>query len=374
VIRVLQFADRINRFDFIDTIVRWADPRRFVVGVCVRDGVSNIVDPGYGEGVPKWVLNGAARREVPRAAVQLAGVLKRWRADVVHAHHYDQAVIGWLATRLYPKARLIVGRHYSDSIYRSSSGIKRRALLAIEQAVNRAASRIVVPSTLIRDILTLRQGIDPRKVEVIYYGFNPEKYTRIDPAEVARLRRELGMEGHFVIGNISRLHEEKGHRFLFEALAGLRGRRPDLRLLLVGEGPERPALEQRVRELGLGDVVRFLGFRHDAIPLMAAVDAVVQPTLQEAFSQVMVEALWLGKPLVITDVSGATDILRDGDNGLLVPRGDVAALAAAIGRVAADRELRLRLSERGQEFVRKNLAIEGLVRRYEACYEHVLTG
>src|SRR5262249_19194528 len=145
--------------------------------------------------------------------------------------------------------------------------------------------------------------------------------------EIQRVRTELGLEGRFVLGNFARLHEEKGQRVLIEALASLRPRYPQLTLVVVGEGPERGALEAQVRDCGLDDRVRFLGWRHDAMMLMAAVDVVVQPTLQEAFSQVMAEALWMGKPLVITDVSGAPDIIRDGRNGLLVPRGNAPALA-----------------------------------------------
>ena len=255
-------------------------------------------------------------------------LLRRWRADILHTHHYDQAVIGWMATRIYRKTRLVIGRHYSDSIYRSTTGLKQKALLALEQVVNRAAARIIVPSTSIREILTRRQGIDPAKVDLVPYGFVPEKYVPPHPDEVQRLRAELGLEGKFALGNFARLHEEKGQRFLVRAMEDLHADFPQLALLIVGEGPERAALERQIRHAGLGDVIRLLGWRRDAMTLMAAVDAVVQPTLQEAFSQVMAEALWMGRPLVITDVSGATDIIRDAHNGLLIPMGDPQALTS----------------------------------------------
>ena len=96
---------------------------------------------------------------------------------------------------LSARLRLVVGRHYSDSIYRSTTGLKRKILLALEQMVNRAASRIIVPSTYIREILTRRQGIDPAKVDLVPYGFVPEKYVPPHPDEVQHLRAELGLEG-----------------------------------------------------------------------------------------------------------------------------------------------------------------------------------
>jgi glycosyltransferase involved in cell wall biosynthesis len=371
-LRILQFADVINRYDFIDAIVRYANPREFQVGVCVRTAQSNIADPAYTAAVPRWVLSGTSRREVPRAAWQLAGILRRWKVDILHTHHYDQAVIGWWATRLHPRTRMVVGRHYSDAIYRSAAGLKRKLLLGLEQAVNRAAARIVAPSAFIVEILTRWQGVDPAKVEQIPYGFVPEKYEAHRPEDVRRLRDELGLTGRFVLGNFSRLHKEKGQRFLLQAVAEIRKTRPDLTLLVVGEGPERPALERQVRESGLADAVRLLGWRRDVMALMAVVDVVVQPSLQEAFSQVMAEALWMGKPLIMTDVSGAPDVIRDGHNGLLVPRGDASALTAAVARVAGDEALRGRLAAAGRSYVADRLTASKVIPLYEHCYRRAM--
>jgi glycosyltransferase involved in cell wall biosynthesis len=106
--------------------------------------------------------------------------------------------------------------------------------------------------------------------------------------------------------------------------------------------------------------------------IMAAADAVVQPTLQEAFSQAMVEALWMRRALVITDVSGAPDIIEDGRNGLLVPRGDAAALASAVIRLARDADLRTRLGEAGRAHVEERLDIDKIIRLYEESYLRAL--
>ncbi len=368
-IRVFQFADITNRYDFIDNIVQRADRDQFEIGVCVRSSASHIEAPVYADDTPRWVLNGTSRRQIPRAAYQLAHLLRRWRADILHTHLYDEAVIGWLATRIYPKTRLVVGRHYSDSIYRSTTGVKRKALIALEQMVNRAAARIIVPSTYIREILTRWQGIDPAKVDLVPYGFVPEKYIPPHPDEVQRLRAELGLEGRFVLGHFGRLHEEKGQRFLIRAMEDLHAEYPQLALLIAGEGPERAAIERQIRDAGLGDVVQLLGWRRDAMTLMAAVDAVVQPTLQEAFSQVMAEALWMGKPLVITKVSGATDIICDSQNGLLVDKGDAQALTEAIERLVRDDQLREKLAINGRHYVTQNLQIGDIILQYENSYK-----
>src|ERR1700682_3238895 len=196
-IRVLQFADIINRYDFIDALVQRADRGRFEIGVCVRTGESNIEAPVYPRDTPQWTLNGISRREISRAAFKCARLLRQWKVDILHAHHYDQAVIGLLATRLHPGTKLVVGRHHSDAIYRSSRGWRRKALLAVEWAMNRAAARIVVPSSYIAEIVSGWQKVPPGKVDLVPYGFVAEKYTAPRPSDVQRVREELGLARRF---------------------------------------------------------------------------------------------------------------------------------------------------------------------------------
>lgn len=368
-IRVLQFADVINRYDFIDTLVEYANRARFEMSVCVRSekhGIAKPMPPASGKYA---VIEGTGRMSIPMAALRLSRLLREWEIDVVHAHHFDQGIIAWLATLLHPRTRLLIGRHYSDSLYRLPGRAKSRVFLGVEQIVNRAATRIVVPSQMIFELLTERQGIDREKVDIVHYGFVPEKYAAVAASDVAAVRREFAMDGRFVAANFSRLHEEKGHRYLVEAAAKLRDRLPELLVLCVGEGPERPAIEKQIAERGLSENVKLAGWRTDAMAIMAASDIVVQSTLQEAFSQAMVESLWMSKPLIMTDVSGARDVLSDGDNGLLVPKADARSLAEAIERLASDRDLGKRLAKAGHEMVEEKLIISKKIREYEQVFE-----
>ena len=203
---------------------------------------------------------------------------------------------------------------------------------------------------------------------MIPYGFDPEKYEALPAETVRAIREELQMEGRFVIGTFARLSEEKGHRFLVRALSKVCDQIGNILWLIVGEGSERVAIEREIASAGLGNNIRLTGWRRDGIKIMAAVDAVVQPTLQEAFSQAMVEALWLGKPLIMTDVSGAPDIISEGHNGMLVPRGDSDALADAIIHLAGDASLRARLGSAGRAYVKENLVIDKVIARYEEAY------
>jgi glycosyltransferase involved in cell wall biosynthesis len=371
-IRVLQFADIINRYDFIDTIVQYADPEKFEIHVCVRSEEHNIATPVFKDTVRYQLLKGKGKKKLFATAWKLSRFLKKWNIDILHAHHFDQAIIGFLATKFYSKTKLVIGRHYSDALYRLPPGIKRKLLLKIEQKINRIASRIIVPSKYIYEILTQKQHIDSNKIDVILYGFDPKKYQVLSFDSIEAVRKEFAMENRFVVGNFSRLHEEKGHKYLIEAIRKVKDTIPELLVLIVGEGNERKNIEELVRKYELQNVVKLVGWRKDAMIIMKAVDIIVQTTLQEAFSQVMCEALWMEKPLVMTNVSGAVDIIQNEINGLIVSKANVQAIADAIDVLYQKPQLRTMLGNNGKKFIEQQLSISTVIKLYETSYSKTM--
>lgn len=370
-LRVMQLTHLVNRHDFIDVVVRHADPTRFEMSVCTLGVPSNIADPEYeSAGIKNWSLNTPTRKQYPRAVVALEALLRREAIDVVHAHHYEPGAIAAAATLLHPRTALVIGRQYFDAIYRSTDGAKRRLMLAVESACNRRARRIIVPSRMIADLLCHRQGVPREKVVVIPYGFEEEKFEILSN-NVQGVRTELGLDGRTTIGTFARLHRHKGHRYLLDAMAKIVSASPDVLLLLVGEGPERPELERQIADLDLNDHVRLLGWRRDGITVMSAVDIVVQPTLEEAFGQAMIEALWLGKPLVTTDVCGAADMMDNAVDALIVRPGDTRSLASSVISLMGDESLRRRLGETARKRVQKELTVDNIVPRFERLYGRV---
>ncbi len=371
-LRVVQLADLVNRHDFIDVIVEHADRTRFDMRVATFGLPSNIADPGFaGRGVDAVDLGaGRGRRSYPAALGRLVEYVRRERIDVMHTHHFDPAVLGWLATRM-SSTRLVVGRHYSDAILLATTGPKRRAHLFLERRTQRAAVAVIVPSRMIAQ-LVISAGVAARRVHIVPYAFVPQKFAACSSPDGLEERERLGLPASAcVVGTFARLYRDKGHRYLLDAIGQLVGDVPDLVWLVVGDGAERSSLEKAIERTGLGPHVRLIGWRTDAMAVMSAVDVVVQPTLQEAFSSVMGEAMWLRRPLVITDVSGATDIVVDGENGLIVPKRDADALAKAIRRLVADAALRRSLGDRGHQLVTTELTAARVVPQYERIYEAV---
>jgi glycogen(starch) synthase len=148
---------------------------------------------------------------------------------------------------------------------------------------------------------------------------------------------------------VGRLAPQKGVHTLVAAAGLLED--PSVRVLLVGDGPERKALEREAERIDAGDRVRFLGFfAHERLPAaMAHADLLVLPSVYEELGTVLLEAMWAGLPIVASRTGGIPDVIEDGVNGLLVPPGEPEALASVIDRVLADRALAYRLSEGAQK-------------------------
>jgi glycogen(starch) synthase len=170
---------------------------------------------------------------------------------------------------------------------------------------------------------------------------NPAPEIPVLPAR-EELRGELGLAGD-VLAFAGRLGPQKGLDVALEALGGV----PDVTLAIAGGGRDRAALERRAQGLGLGERVRFLGPlpREGVLRLFRAADASLLPSAWENFPHTVVEALAVGTPVIATRVGGVPEVVRDGENGLLVPAGDQEALAAAIRRFFGEDELRRGLAE-----------------------------
>lgn len=371
----MQFARVINRYDFIDSVIRHADPSRFDMMACSLAASSTIEPPDYpAAGIPHWVLRADTRRSYPATVLRLAKLLRREKVDILHTHHFDEALIGVMAATLSTRTRVVVGRHYHDEVYLLTAGVKRRAMLQIEAFCYRRAVALTTPSPRIKQLLVERQRIPAAKIFPIPlpFDFSAPRYRRVDEQDVRRLRGELGLGDGFVIGNFGRHHELKGQSYLLRAFAELVRDCPHLKLLMVGDGPSHQALRALTTDLGLASSVVFAGWRPDAARLIAVVDAVAHPSLHEAFSQLMVEALVHGKPLVITSVAGPVDYMENGRTAILIPPMDLDALQTALRWILEHPADARRMAEQGCDYVRREFCLEKIVPRYEACYEAVM--
>lgn len=373
--RVMQFAGVINRYDFIDNVIRHADPAKFHMMACTLTAESNIEPPNYAAAeIPHWVLSGRTRLGYPLTILRLAQLLRRERVDILHTHHFDEAFIGVIAAKLSGRTRAVVARHYHDEVYLLTKGLKRWAMLQVEAFCYRRAAAMTTPSPQIKQLLVDRQKVPAEKVSIIPYpfDFSAAQYANCGDNEVRRIRREMDLDDHFVIGNFGRHHPLKGQACLLRAFAVLTQEFPRVRLLMVGDGPHHKTLRALAQDLGVASKVVFPGWRRDSAKLMSVVDVIAHPSLHESFSQIMVEALVHQRPLVITRVAGPMDYMEDGRTAILIPPGDVDALCEALRWVMNHPEEARQMGEMGREHVLREFSVQRLLPAYEACYEAVI--
>jgi glycosyltransferase involved in cell wall biosynthesis len=232
--------------------------------------------------------------------------------------------------------------------------LRTRLLRATRTAALRRARRVVVPSAYLREI-AVGWGLAPHRVTVVQ---NPAPAVDAVPSR-EDARAALGIGGP-ALGTAGRLTAQKALGDTLEALA----RVSDVELVVRGDGPERPTLERQAAELGLSERVRFLGAgtRDDVVALFRAVDAAVVTSAWENLPHTLLEALAVGTPVIATTVGGIPEIVVDGENGLLVPPGNVDAIASAIERITRDDELRRELAAGAQPSV-EELAEPRILRR-----------
>jgi glycosyltransferase involved in cell wall biosynthesis len=230
-----------------------------------------------------------------------------------------------------------------EDFQRRRGGLRSRLLRWTRTAALRRATHVLVPSAYLRE-LALGWGLRPARVSVIP---NPAPTLPTLPGR-EEARRMLGVEG-FTLAAAGRLTRQKA---LGDALAAV-ARVDGVRLVLAGDGPERASLESRSRDLGLDGRVRFLGARprEDVLRLFRAADAALLTSAWENLPHGVLEALAVGTPVIATAVGGVPEVVREGENGLLVSPGDVGALAEAIRRLATDDALRGALADAAADSV-----------------------
>ena len=218
-----------------------------------------------------------------------------------------------------------------DAFQRHRGGVRVGALRRMRDVALRRAARILCPSGYLAG-LAAAWGVDPARIEVVENAI---------PETGAVGASRFAVDGP-LFAFAGRLGPAKALDILLRALVDVEG----ATLVLTGDGPEREALERLAGELGLTERVRFAGAlpRDEVLALHRAADATVLSSAWENFPHAVVEALAVGTPVVSTSVGGVAEVVRDGENGLLVPAGDPAALAAALRRIVAEPGLRERLA------------------------------
>lgn len=318
---------------------------------------------GYAyETVPVALKTSGDPMRVPRVAHRLLSILKKGAFDLVHTHGYFADICG------LPAARLLGITSVSTCHGFVANDLKLRIYIRLDKYVLQLSRVVIAVSEGIRAELT-KSGIRDSRITVIPNAVAPscgEAETQIRRQEK---RRALAFaQDELVVGYMGRLSEEKGLTYLLEAVAELRDAAVRVKLLVVGDGPERAALEQQVKARGLENMVIFAGFQTDIESWYPAFDIFTLPSLTEGTPLALLEAMAVGVPVIASAVGGVPKVVTDGVNGLLVPPGNPSAIRKKIQLLHGNSELSCRLGRAGLDTVKVKYGIDGWCRAVESCY------
>lgn len=333
---------------------RFHDRARFRLSfIALHDGGTPATDI-ESAGCDVHILNGRGRGRFANLNA-LRRLLRELAPDVVHTHNLLPHIQGTLAAKLAGVPVVVHTRHgqrfghgwWSSLQYRLAAHWVDRAV-----SVSDDAARLSITA----------DRLDPQRVTRIWNGIDLQRFQFRGPAIAP------------VAISVARLSPEKDFPTLLRATALAIREVPDFRLLLVGDGSERGALEQLVRELDLSAHVQLLGERRDIPELLSQSAFFVSSSLTEGVSLTLLEAMAVGLPVLATAVGGNPEVVADGETGRVVPAADPAGLAEGIVRMCRDRDSWTSMGRAGRRRVEEHFDIRRMMQQYETLYEDLLEG
>lgn len=297
--------------------------------------------------------------KVIRAVFRIAEIIDREGIKIVHAHTRVSQVAGWFASRI-AKVPYVTTCHgfFKRRIGRRLFDFWGEKVVAISGPVR---------MSLVKDF-----GVKPERVELIHSGVDIDKFSKEYSAqEVSDIRKKLGLDAAHIIGTMGRLSPVKGHMFFIDALKRVLAKGYNVKGVIIGSGPEEDRLKELARKYGIEDSVCFIESVTDTRIYLAAMDIFVFPSIKEGLGLSLLEAMASGKPCLASDIGGISDIITNGENGLLFKVGDVKALGDSLTRLLDDEGLRRRLGYSAKALVGKRFSLDMMADKMVELYNAV---
>ena len=300
---------------------------------------------------------------------QLGQFLRRERISIVHTYLLHPNFLGMLAASMAGTPVKIMSErivnYFENERYQ---GIRFKVADYIAQ---RLADVIIVNAEAIKEYMIEQHGTPRSKIKVVYNGVDLKTFD-VDTDVEAR-RSELGLSLTApVLGIVASLQPKKDHYTFFEALRIVAAKVPTMQALIIGDGPLRDRLQNRVNEIALSPNVRFLGIRSDVPFLLPLLDVMTLSSIREGFPNAISEAMAARKPVVATDVGGVTELMVDGTTGLVVPPRNPAALAQAMLSLLGNEEKAREMGRAARKRVEDHFSVSRMVVETEQLYEELL--
>lgn len=341
------------------TIVENLDKTKYEVSVWCLIGEGQIAEELKNKGFEIKVLNFLSRNKLCNL-LRLIRRLKKEKVEIIHCWGISGGIWGRFASIL---ARVPIRFAHVQNTY-DDFGKKERL---IERFLGFFSDRIIACSEAVKKCLTEFVGIKPHKIETIYNSIEIQKFNRVWNTQAIRNEFKL-KRGDIIIGNVSRLVPIKGHRYLLEAAVKIIEKFPRIKFLIVGDGPLKSSLEAKTEELGIKEKVIFTGWRQDIPRLLSIMDIFVLPSLREGLGVAILEAMYLSRPVIATNVGGVPEVVKDGETGILVPPRDIQALTKGLSFLLQNPQKAKEMGKAGGKLCEKTFSSVTMMKKIHQLY------
>lgn len=356
----------------VSAIAKYIDRKEFLLNVlCPGNGY--LADDLRGIGV-EVVPFETKRLWSPGSIFYALAVLRKKRCHIFHVNSGQLNTFSRIVGKLLGVPVIIVTEHLCAE---SHVWIKNKTALlahiALQCIPNMMVDKVIAVSEAAKDAFIERQNIDPKKVVTIHNGVDLAEREN-HKTDCRKIRALWGIpENALVVGIVGRLSYEKGHKTLILAAGEVLKKADNAKFLIVGDGPEKPHIEELIEKLGIKDSCILTGFQEDIYSLVDIMDIVVQPSLDksESFGLSVIEAMASGKPVIASNIACFGEIIEDNKNGILFAFEDHLKLAEEIV-LLRDAKLRAELGASARETVRKNFDVRIMVKKVESLYKKTL--
>jgi glycosyltransferase involved in cell wall biosynthesis len=294
-----------------------------------------------------------------RAVRQIEECIQEDGIQLLHTHGYKADLYGYVAARRSGKPIVATCHNWVGGT--AALGIYNR----LDRMALKRFQRLAAVSDSVAQRL-LDSGVSAKKIRTIANGIDVGLFERARPLPV------FDFEGNKVVGMVARLDLQKGFEYLLRAARELCAAFPGLKVVIVGEGPDRQAIEHMVQRFGLRSNVILAGQHSDMPGIYAAMDIFVLPSLNEGLPMTILEAMAASRPVIATRVGAIPKVIKDGKTGLLVDPGDVDGLRNALARLLLDSDLCRCLGSAGHDWISGNYTSEAMALKYRQMYDEVL--
>lgn len=348
------------------TVLKYIDKGKYNIRLCCLIRKGEIGEDIEKLGFSVDLLNASDKIYNLVTILKLYRYLHRNKIDILQTAFFNVNLLGRIAGILAGVPKIIIEEHSYYERYNPRFGF---ILRRVNKYLSKFTYKIIACADIVAKSISFEEKIPIDKFRVIPNTVDPERMKRRKNRDI--LRKELNIkEGEIIVGFIASFAPRKGHEFLIDALQESIKEFSSIKLLLVGRGALKNRIAEMVQEKGLSEHVLFLGLRQDVPDIISLFDIYIQPSLAEAFSISITEAMAMGVPCIVTDVGGNREIIGNDGCGILIPPRDSGALKDAIVNLAQDATLREKIGKEAAERITKVFNPQRYINSLEELYDN----